>query len=58
MKTGPRYDQTFACSDNPGQIFETKYRKIKHNKKSLISTFACFFNCYGQSLISGRDTGY
>ena len=29
METGPSYDQTFACSSNPGQLFETKYRNTE-----------------------------
>ena len=34
-----------------------KLSKSRQEKKSLISTFACFFDCYCQSLISGRETG-
>ena len=52
----------FICSDNPGQSIWNKSkieksRKTGQGNKSLMSTFACFFHCYCQSLISGRDTG-
>ena len=39
-------DWAFACSDNPGQSIWNKIeksRKTGQGKKSLISTFACFF---------------
>ena len=34
-----------------------KSSKIRQDKKSLISTCACFFNCYCQSLVSEGETG-
>ena len=46
---------TMCCYYNPGQILK-KIEKIEKSsktgqyKKSLISTFACFFDCYCQSL--------
>ena len=46
---------------NPGQNIWNKiekYSKTGPAKKHLISTFACFFTCYCQSLISGRETGH
>ena len=45
-KTGPSEDQNFLCSDNPEQNIWNKIEKsskIGQKKKSLISTFACFF---------------
>ena len=35
-----------------------KSRKSRQEKKSLIYPFACFFDCYRQSLISGKETGH
>ena len=32
--------------------------KTGQEKKSFISTFACSFGCYCQSLISGKETGH
>ena len=46
---------------NPGQNIWNKIEKSSktgQDKKSLISTFACFFDCYCQSLIFGRETGH
>ena len=40
------YDQEFTCSDNPGQNIWNKIEKsskIGQDKKSLSSTFACFW---------------
>ena len=34
-----------------------KYRKTEQDKKSLIPAIACYFECYCQSLVSGRNTG-
>ena len=45
QKIGPRKDQKFVCSDNPGQNIWNKIEKSSktgQDKKSLISTFACF----------------
>ena len=35
-----------------------KSSKTGQAKKSLIATFPGFFDCYCQSLISARETGY
>ena len=46
---------------NPGQNISNKAEKPSksgQDKKSLISTFAYFFNCYCQSLIGGTETGH
>ena len=61
--TESSYVKTFACSDNPRQHIWNKIEKsskMGHDNKSLLSTFACFltFNCFCQSLISGRETGH
>ena len=45
---------------NPGQNIWNKIEKSSktgQDKRSLLFTFACFFHCYCQSLISGRETG-
>ena len=42
---GASEDQSFVCSDNPGQGMWNrvgKSSKAEWDKKSLISTFACF----------------
>ena len=59
-ETRPSCDKKFSCSDNHGQNIWNKIEKsskIGQDKKSLISSFTCFFNYFFQSLISGRDTG-
>ena len=45
-EAAPSYDQKFVCLENPGQNIWNKVdksSKIGQDKKSLISTFACFF---------------
>ena len=54
-----RYDQKFACWGSLGQNIWNKMEKpskIEQDNKNLISAFAGFFNCYCQSLTSGRET--
>ena len=44
----------------PGQYIWNKIGKsdnTEQDKKSLVSTSACFFDCYCKSLISGKETG-
>ena len=46
-KTGPRYDQKFACSDDLGQIIRNKMEKSSktgQEKKSSVSIFECFLS--------------
>ena len=60
-ETGPNYGQKLVCSDNPGQNIWHKVKKsskIEQDFKDLLSNFACFFDSYCQSLISGRKTGH
>ena len=52
-------DQTGNC--NPEKNIWNKIEKFSktgQEKKSLISTFARFFECYYQSLISEMETGH
>lgn len=47
-------------ANNPGQnIWNNvkQWSKIRHEKKSFISTFELFFNRYYQDLISQREDG-
>ena len=48
---GSSYDQRFVWSDNPGQSISNKIEKSSktgQDKKSLISTFACFLTVNAQ----------
>ena len=48
------------CTYNPGQSIWNKIEKSSKTgevKKSLISTFACFWTAIA-SLVSGRETGH
>ena len=60
-ETGPSFDWKFVSSDNSVRnIWKKleKFSKTGQEKKSLISTFARFFECYYQSLISEMETGH
>ena len=49
--TGVSCDQIFASSDNPGQNIWNKIEKSCKNgqdRKSLISTFACFLTAFAK----------
>ena len=57
-KTGWSYNETFVSPDNPGQNIWNKIEKsskTEQDKKSLISTFACFLTATGKvEFVQGR----